>query len=207
MDVWMKNFRATLPVFILIISMGCILSIYGSSKVDLLYGRGEAQNTPLLQPYRQISNIWPDYSLQFGDDAIGVTGNSQVGISYLNVDSINIGGVDFGFLPRGTYLISMDTPLGNESKFNLFIDGRRAEKQPSINSLGDTYSFYMPFTSHVGGQIVMSPNQTTMPKTIVIRNMENRHAEFPETRITLILLILIGSLSVLFLRKFDENHD
>ena len=179
-----KNFvKKSVTIFIIIGGIG--LSVFGSMNVDSLYGRGESQNTPLLSPYREFSGIWPDYSLQFGSDSQGVTGNASVDFQRPAVDDGQMK-FEIGFVPKGTYLLSFDQPLPEGSTLNVTFDGLANALQPKLKQVDRSYLLTTPYTVYVRGVV-----ESEIPSTnrAYLTAIENRTGEFPDLLRTSIFLL------------------
>jgi hypothetical protein len=185
--------------FIIIGGIG--LSVVGSMKVDSLYGRGESQNTPLLSPYRELSGIWPDYSLQFGRDSQGVTGNSSVDLQLTSVEDGQMK-FEIGFVPKGTHLLSFDQPIPDGSILNVTFDGLANSLQPKLMQVDGGYLLTTPYTVYLRGVVEA---ETASPNRANLTALENRTGEFPDLLRTLILLIL-PTLYLMFIRKRNKTE-
>jgi len=174
------------PAMVLIILVGVSLSIVGSLRVDSLYGRGESQNTPLLSPYREFAGLWPNYSLQFGSDSQGVTGNSSVDLTSTELQDSQVE-FEIGFIPKGTHLLTFQFPLPSDAKLTLRFDGLPESRQPQLRKVGDFYLISAPYTVYLRGSLI-ADETPILPNKVKLNALENRTGEFPDIFPTFILV-------------------
>ena len=191
------------PAMILIILVGVGLSIVGSLRVDSLYGRGESQNTPLMQPYRQLSTLWPDYSLKFGRDPQGVTGTGIQNLSFVEANGKFKADLDFGFVPKGTFFISSNISNQNIREIQIIGDGLTPSQQPLVSHLENGHLISLPYTVRLSGTILVDRQESN--GVITLNQVENRASEFPDLSKTLCLIFFISGFTFYVRRRNEFN--
>jgi hypothetical protein len=203
------NLRLRLPLIavfsILLAATGIGVSCFVSTNSDALYGRGESQNTPLVQPYRQLSTVWPDYSLQFGRDSQGVTGVGSVSLNFLASERGNIAQFDFGYVPRGSFIMSSSLKSGSIQEINVVADQLSLNQQPILTNLGSSYLLTLPFQTRLSGTALLGPEFDPVQADLKLTQIENRLSEYPDL-IKTFLLILGMFLIAFYFRRIAADE-
>lgn len=194
-------------IFVLVyLFIGLSITFYGSKNIDLIYGRGEAQNTALLNPIKQISSLWPNYSV-----AQGVGNGSQAGYKYLRITPLDQSftryAIDGYFVASGNYLIENMKKEGINSKCELsLVPGSRVPRYFNFNS-DEKYigNINLKYTEYLSGILKCDQSANFDNTSIQISQLENRTIPFPDSKYSILFLCLVYAIAKSLDRKVADK--